>query len=252
MAAQVQPVGAETLPFLAGRLQRDPELVDRIVTRGLIAAPQTPAADPDAFVWASVELRNRLMELAASDPLAAERLGLRPLDVLCCEDKCEVPCGQTLAVAFSDLEGFTRFTLDYGDVAAESMLHDHYEAVEAIVAGHGGSVVKKIGDGHMMCFDKPESAVLAAIETVRAATLPLPARVGVHFGSVVQTDDDLVGHVVNLAARLTDVTPGGTSFVTVDVREAVGDLPGVRFDEPVEFRVRGLADAVMAYAAHPV
>lgn len=247
MAAQ--PVGASPLPFLAHRLQRDPELVERVVTQGLVTAPAARRAPPEAYAWASVELRNRLMELAASDPLAAERLGLRPLEVLCCEDKCEVPCDQTLAVAFSDLEGFTRFTQEHGDATAESMLRDHYDAVDSIVRSHGGSVVKKIGDGHMFCFDSPDSAVLAAIETVESSPAPLPARVGIHYGSVVQTDDDLVGHVVNIAARLTDMAPGGTSLVTLDVRNAIGDLPGVRFDEPVELQVRGLEGTLTAYKA---
>lgn len=239
-----------TLPFLAGRLEDDPALVGRVVEKGLIPAPG-PSEDPDALAWASIELRNRLMELAQADPLAAERLGLRPLDVLCCEDCCQSAPGPSLAVAFSDLAGFTRFTFEHGDAAAGLLLEDHYAAVNTLVDRHGGRVVKRIGDGHMLSFSTPQNAVLAAVEAVHTAPGLLATRVGVHYGSVVMTNGDLVGHVVNLAARLTDMAEGGTALVTADVRNAVGHLPGIAFDDPTPVVVHGLGETITVSAVRP-
>ena len=43
-----------------------------------------------------------------------------------------------LTVVFSDLEGFTSFTSDRGDLEASALLTDHYDVVEAIARSRGG------------------------------------------------------------------------------------------------------------------
>jgi len=70
---------------------------------------------------------------------------------------------------FSDLEGFTSFTSERGDLEASALLSDHYDAVESITRGKGGHVVKKIGDGHMLSFNAPSAAVMALLDLTAAA-----------------------------------------------------------------------------------
>ncbi len=146
-----------------------------------------------------------------------------------------------LAVTFCDLEGFTRFTRDFGNEAARYLLAEYYESVRRLVERRDGSVEKKIGDGHMLSFPTAASAVLASLDIV-ASTLPLRVRAGVHFGAVLQLDDDLLGDSVNIAARITALAAGGTVLASVEARDAAGDLDGVRYGEPVRARVRGLED----------
>lgn len=248
MAEQPQTDPASPRPrSLADRIERDLDLVDQLVARDLMSTPESGSTSANPPAAAAVELRRRLLELADSDPLAAERLGLRALEVLCCEEATEPGVRRPLAVAFSDLEGFTKFTYERGDAAAMALLSEHYETIDRIVDGHSGVVVKRIGDGHMMSFDTPEAAVPAAVETAQAAPGPLPTRVGVHYGLVVNTDGDLFGHVVNLAARVTEMAPGGASLVTSDIHDAVGDQPGYVYGPPIDLRVRGIEDAVTVY-----
>ena len=149
---------------------------------------------------------------------------------------------------FTDLEDFTTFTEAAGDDAASRLLVRHHRESAAIVRCRGGRVLKRLGDGLMLTFPEPEAAVLACLELGDAA--PLRLRAGIHGGTVVLTgDDDVVGHVVNLAARVTESAAGGELVVTDHVRTAVGDLRGVAFDGPYRRRFKGIEEPVPVYLA---
>ncbi len=61
--------------------------------------------------------------------------------------------------------------------------------------------------------------------------------------------DDVIGHVVNLAARVTGSAEGGELVVTDHVRTAVGDLRGVAFDGPYTRSFKGIEEKVPVYLA---
>jgi adenylate cyclase len=151
-----------------------------------------------------------------------------------------------LTVAFTDLQGFTTYTQIHGDYAASRLLIDHHRDSAVIVAKHGGRVIKRLGDGLMLTFPRPQAAVLACLELAEEA--PLSLRAGIHTGTVVITaDDDVIGHVVNLAARLTTSAAGGQLIVTDHVRRAVGDLHHITFDGPYSRKLRGIEQRVEVY-----
>ena len=95
-------------------------------------------------------------------------------------------------------------------------------------------------DGLMLSFLTPESAVLAAVELLTIDPDPLRLRVGIHQGEALVVRDDVVGHVVNVAARITEQAGGGVALVSVDVRDAVGELPGVAFARARRLRLKGV------------
>ncbi|MDP1792635.1 MAG: adenylate/guanylate cyclase domain-containing protein [Acidimicrobiales bacterium] len=148
------------------------------------------------------------------------------------------------AIAFTDLEGFTRFTERNGDEAASQLVADHHRTVGPIVRSRGGSVVKRIGDGLLLTFPEPEAAVLACLELVATPPIPLRLRAGVHVGDVMVTRDDVVGHVVNVAARVAESAKGGEVVVTGDVRAAIEGLPKVSLGRARKKSFKGLADSV--------
>lgn len=152
-----------------------------------------------------------------------------------------------LTVAFTDLEDFTLYTEAKGDAAARRLLMGHHREAGPIVRSRGGRVVKRLGDGLMLAFPEPEAAVLACLELAEAALLPL--RAGIHCGKVLLTGDDVIGHVVNLAARVTDSAEGGELVVTDHVRAAVGNLRGVAFAGPYTRSFKGIEGKVPVYLA---
>jgi adenylate cyclase len=152
-----------------------------------------------------------------------------------------------LTVAFTDLEDFTAYTQAEGDDAARRLLIGHHRESGPIVRGRGGRVLKRLGDGLMLTFPEPEAAVLACLELGEAA--PLRLRSGIHTGKVLVTGDDVIGHVVNLASRVTQSAEGGELVVTDYVRTAVGDLRGVTFDGPYTRSFKGIEETVPVYVA---
>jgi adenylate cyclase len=163
-------------------------------------------------------------------------------------DPAVAGCGPVqLTVAFTDLEDFTTYTEVEGDDAASRLVIGHHRESGPIVRSRGGRVVKRLGDGLMLTFPEPEAAVLACLELGEVA--PLPLRAGIHCGNVLVTGDDVIGHAVNLAARVTESAKGGELIVTDHVRTAVGDLRGVAFDGPHARRFKGIGQQVPVYYA---
>lgn len=150
-----------------------------------------------------------------------------------------------LTVVFTDLEGFTEWTEREGDEAASHLLADHHRAVDPIIKGRGGRLVKRLGDGLLITFPEPAAAVLGCLELVDTQPHPLRLRAGVHVGHVVITADDVIGHVVNLTARVAEVAKGAEVLATGDVCDAVGDdLPSVRFGPTRAERFKGIEGLV--------
>ena len=58
----------------------------------------------------------------------------------------------TVAVLFSDIEGYTTLNERLGDARTQELLRAHDTLVRDAVAAHGGTVVKSAGDGYMIVF----------------------------------------------------------------------------------------------------
>jgi len=92
--------------------------------------------------------------------------------------------------------------------------------IEEIAARHGGRIFNTAGDGFMLEFASSLAAVEAAAEF--SETCEPKVRVGVHLGDVVvQPNGDLLGHGVNVAARLMAKSDPGGALVSGAVRQTI-------------------------------
>ena len=222
---------------LDGMNPRDREMLARLTEPG----PSGRAAQLQAVE----ELLERAVE---RHPSLLGTVGLSAIQAIAGavdEASEEATLGQSrpLSVVFTDLEGFTEWTAREGDEAASRLLTSHHEAVRPIVAGRGGRLVKRLGDGLLLTFPQPEAAVLACLELVDAQPEPLRLRAGVHTGQVVVMRDDVIGHVVNLTARVAEAAEGSEVLATSDVTGAV-QLPNVRFGDTRDERFKGIEDPI--------
>ena len=127
------------------------------------------------------------------------------------------------AVAFLDLTGFTSLTQERGDTIAAEMALRLAELASRAVATHRGRVVKLLGDGVLMLFPDVVQAVDAALDLMdqlAASDLP-PGHVGVTHGPIVARDGDIFGRTVNLASRISDVTPSGELYIPASIGHAL-------------------------------
>jgi len=92
--------------------------------------------------------------------------------------------------------------------------------IERIAAGRGGRVFNTAGDGFMLEFASSTAAVEAAFALAEQCEPKL--RVGVHLGDVaVLPNGDLLGHGVNVAARLMARSDPGSVLVSADVHRTI-------------------------------
>jgi adenylate cyclase len=231
----------------ADLLRRDPGLTDTAVEVGLVdrAWLEEPGQHPVRTV-AALDVVQRFLERSVERrPSALGTIGLSALQLLSYDHAAAVgdPAPVPVAIVFTDLEGFTRYTAGHGDEAARQLLADHHKVVGPVVRSRGGRVVKRLGDGLMLAFPSAEAALLAALELVE---LPgeLRLRAGVHVGEAVVTQDDLIGHDVNVAARVAAAASAGQVLATVAVRDQTGPLRGVRYGRARRRTFKGVGQAV--------
>lgn len=103
--------------------------------------------------------------------------------------------------------------------------------VERVAVANGGRLFNTAGDGFMLEFASAGQA-LGAIQEIldkRSKGEP-PIRVGAHVGDVIVTStDDLLGHGVNVAARLQELAEPGTALVSAEFRSMARNSPQSAF-----------------------
>lgn len=119
-----------------------------------------------------------------------------------------------------DIVGYSAMT-EIDEAAAIAAVARTRGVLEGLAAQQGGRIFNSAGDGFMLEFGSVAGA-LAAAEALRAAGEVRAVRVGLHVGDVLQTPTgDLLGHGVNVAARLQQLAQPGAIVVSIDVRRAV-------------------------------
>ena len=124
------------------------------------------------------------------------------------------------AILVSDVVGYSRLTGADEDRILARLRALRSDLIDPTIAVHHGRVVKRTGDGSIVEFRSVVDAVNCAVEVQRAmiernaGVAPdkrIEFRIGIHLGDVVEeSDGDLMGDGVNIAARLEGICePGG-------------------------------------------
>jgi adenylate cyclase len=131
------------------------------------------------------------------------------------------------------------------------------DLIDPAIAAHHGRVVKRTGDGVLIEVRSVVDAVRCAIEmqngmVERNAGVPserrIEFRVGIHLGDVVEeSDGDLMGDGVNIAARLEGIAdPGGIS-ISEDVWRQVQGKVATNFVDAGEQSLKNIQRRVHVY-----
>jgi TolB-like protein/class 3 adenylate cyclase len=123
------------------------------------------------------------------------------------------------AILFADVVGYGRLAGTDEDRTLSRLRGLRSDLIDPAIAAHRGRIVKRTGDGSLIEFRSVVDAVRCAIEVQngmveRNAGLPperrIEFRVGIHLGDVVEeSDGDLMGDGVNIAARLESICEPG-------------------------------------------
>lgn len=164
--------------------------------------------------------------------------------------------GETWAIVFTDLSGFSRQVEAFGILHFLQIIHEHKILLDPVIARHDGILIKQEADSLMMIFRRAQSAMDCAIEmqhTLQELNKTRPPEtavllcVGVGYGPLLRIGDlDVYGNQVNAASKLgEDTAKANEILITRAARDALTRTDGLTFEvlhekipgSPENFRV---------------
>ena len=169
----------------------------------------------------------------------------------------EIAGGDHVGIVFIDVVGFTAYTAGNGDDAAVTLVKRLETLVGSICNLHDGEVVKHLGDGFLLAFATAGDAVKASLalrDSARKKRAADPSfqmvRIAVHAGRPSVVRDDLIGHDVNLTARLLEHCEPGEVLVTEDAKRlAEEEVASLRFSGASKVKARGVPEPITTHRA---
>jgi class 3 adenylate cyclase len=148
--------------------------------------------------------------------------------------------GETWAVMFTDLTGFSRRVAEFGIVHFLQIIRESLRLLIPIIEAHDGILLKVEGDSMMVIFRRPDRAMACAIamrDAAAAYDAAVPATdrlglcIGLGCGPMLRIgDQDVFGAEVNAASKLgEDTAKAGQIVATGAVKEACAEREGLRW-----------------------
>ena len=160
------------------------------------------------------------------------------------------------AVLAADVAGYSRL-MGADEVGTARTLREHRAVTDALVAKHGGRIVKTTGDGVLLEFPSVVDAVECAVAWQAAMAerdngVPedqrMLYRIGINLGDILIEGDDILGDGVNVAARLEGVAEPGGICLSSTAYEHVRGKVTVDFTDLGEQNLKNIARPVRVYA----
>ncbi|HEX9169684.1 MAG TPA: adenylate/guanylate cyclase domain-containing protein [Roseiarcus sp.] len=162
------------------------------------------------------------------------------------------------AILVSDIVGFSRLAGADEDRILARMRTLRSDLIDPTISVHRGRVVKRTGDGSIVEFRSVVDAVRCAIEmqqglVERNAGLPpdrrIEFRVGIHLGDVVEeSDGDLMGDGVNIAARLEGIARPGAICLSEDAYRQVKGRLDLTVSDLGQTELKNIAEPIRVYS----
>lgn len=238
--------GRITLETL-GRTQNSigPQLLSMQIC-GLVDNARHLTRKPSEPVSAWLEIFGTTPENATSVP---SRIGT----------ECEIMSDnrKLAAILAADVVGYSRLAGADEDRTLARLRTLRSDLIDPTIAVHRGRIVKRTGDGSIIEFRSVVDAVRCAIEIQNAmvernAGVPtnriIEFRIGIHLGDVVEeTDGDLMGDGVNIAARLEALAAPGGICLSEDAYRQVKARIDFAVSELGETHLKNIAEPMRVY-----
>src|SRR5579859_7573214 len=163
-----------------------------------------------------------------------------------------------VAILAADVVGYSRLASTDEDRTLARLRALRSDLIDPIIAVHKGRVVKRTGDGALFEFSSVVDAVRCAIEVQngmveRNAGVPaerrIEFRIGIHLGDVVEeSDGDLMGDGVNIAARLESLAKPGAICLSEDAYRQVKARLDLVVGDLGEQSLKNIAEPIRVYS----
>jgi class 3 adenylate cyclase len=167
---------------------------------------------------------------------------------------------QELVMFFSDIQGYSKKAQVLTPMQLSALLQEYEKILLTAVEAHRGELVKRMGDGHMIIFQEPLPAVLAAIRLqktlrrfnrYRDESTRVVIRIGIHSGKVVRkAQGDVLGNAVNIASRLESSARPGSVLISEQVQDKVKDSIHAR--EIGHITVKNISEPIKVFEPYEI
>jgi TolB-like protein/class 3 adenylate cyclase len=163
-----------------------------------------------------------------------------------------------VAILVADVVGYSRLAGADEERTLARLRGLRSDLIDPAIAANHGRIVKRTGDGSIIEFRSVVDAVRCAIEVQsdlieRNVGVPedrrIQFRVGIHVGDVVEeSDGDLMGDGVNIAARLQGVAKPGTICLSEQAYWQVKGRLELAVTDLGKTSLKNIAEPVHAYS----
>jgi adenylate cyclase len=162
------------------------------------------------------------------------------------------------AILVADVAGYSRLAGADEERTLARLRGLRSDLLDPAIAAHRGRIVKRTGDGSVIEFRSVVDAVRCAIEVQTglierneglAPEKRIEFRVGIHVGDVVEeSDGDLMGDGVNIAARLEGVAKPGAICLSEDAYRQVKSRLDLKASDLGATQLKNIAEPVRIYS----
>jgi class 3 adenylate cyclase len=216
--AMLPTISAPTLVLYTG------DLAYATVEHSEYLAAQIPNArlvhaQSSAFFWGDAGFTEYGEFLAGRQPDESERL--------------------LATVVFTDVVGSTELAAKIGNSRWNEIFLNLDRFVQIQVERFGGRIVQRTGDGHLLTFPTPRTAIDATL-AILDASLDVTLRAGMHTGEVeLRPTGDIAGLAVHVAARVAGLAGAGELVVSRTVADLMAGSE-TRFEDRGEHQLKGV------------
>ena len=162
------------------------------------------------------------------------------------------------AILAADVVGFSRLTGADEDRTLARLRALRSDLIDPTIAVHNGRVFKRTGDGALVEFRSVVDAVRCAIEVQNAmvernaGVAPdrrIEFRIGIHVGDVVEeSDGDMMGDSVNIAARLEGIAKPGAICLSEQAYWQVKTRLDIAVSDLGATQLKNIAEPIRAFS----
>lgn len=160
------------------------------------------------------------------------------------------------SILITDLVGSTALASRVGRSRTDELRREHFGLLRTAIEACDGREVKNTGDGMMVAFSSASAAVGCAVRMQqlierrnRFADEELHIRIGIGAGEATVEDGDYFGMPTIEAARLCEEAPSDGILASAVARMMAGPGEGRSFESVGMLELKGIPDAVEAFAA---
>lgn len=161
---------------------------------------------------------------------------------------------QLTVLMFADIVGYSAI-MEQDQAEAVAIVRSlRSQFLEPVAVEHGGSVLKRLGDGWIIAFGGVSACVdcAQAVQERLAERPDVKLRIGCHIGEILEEEDDFYGSGLNIAQRIQSEAPPGGLMVSEDLYRQLPRQRAAALRDAGIFRLKNIAQPVRLYQWRPV